>query len=720
MVYITSENYEDAYNRILDGAAEAAKDGIGACTVLVFVANDPDALCASRILFIICLDDGDLDQLETVKDSFNYLEFGSSNSGDEDTNDEDTEYDSDFDSNSVDSSNPKKRSKLTGDQEIDAADAFIKSQNRKSKIRAKKDASRKEIASYYSQGSYYGQSSAICLFQVSENLGRPNITDIVWWAIVGVTSQILLDQIDAEGYSLIVNSIKGIVSQLSSFQDTENPPKKSHKKNIKNSSSSVINSDTSSLNTFNVSNKATDGTNSSTVANSKPNTSSDLNSSSSVVATASNQSILGAELEKNNSSESAIISASKNVQPRSGIFQSSEFKFYMVRHWSLENAMRYSSFIISRLATWSSRGKSMFDLMVAKLGLSRTEIRQNYINLDPMLKEELPERWDRIAADYNLEGANYPSFVRAFGWRFPLVCASDHVWSLIALLSASDSSTFNSNNESQNGFGGPTDVYIKANGQTSAYPSINGAKNDFSKSGNSNNQIYSDVSNSSQISNLLIDDANTSKFKDANDDSNIATEQEFFNGDRDWKSGFFNAYDSLSDTGTLLKGIELAKSMQTGIIDMGTLMLERRIVKTLSKFRLAVIGEDCLESFVQFLHSPLVLIQLGQFLLDALRNHGRSEHLSLPFILAALDPHSRNFLVLGIAPPEYYSKSVRMGDFAYSTTYSGEARNKFGLIFEQAAVDCSANILNSYFDASVVSISSKLLPGFIDKLRKHT
>ncbi|OMJ17218.1 Cell division control protein 45-like protein [Smittium culicis] len=729
MVYITSENYEEAYKRILDGAAEAAKNGIGACTVLAFVANDPDALCAARILFlrtIVFINCGaTIDIQDSIKmhdkltaiviDShrpynlYNIFwneQFGSNDSSDQDSQDDATDYDSDDSLNSINSSKPRKKSKLDNDQQLDAADAFIKSQNRKAKIRAKRENSRKEIAAYYSQGSYYGQSSAICSFQISENLGRPNSIDVVWWAIVGVTSQIVLDQIDTEGYLLIVNSIKGVVSQLSSSNDhlylensANKQPKKAPSKNLPPSTSSIFNSDTSSLATFDSTNKATDGTNSSTIVDPS------LNPSTAQTTT----SILAAELDLNKS-ESAVINASKSVQPRNGIFQSSEFKFYMVRHWSLENAMRYSTFIISRLATWSNRGKSLFDLMVAKLGLSRSEIRQSYLNLDPMLKEELPERWDRIAADYNLEGANYTSFVRAFGWRFPLSSASDHVWSLIALLAASSS---NSNFQPSSNY--ESNVYINSNGKTS-FVSPNHENTDIINS-NSNDQIYSDVTNSSQLSNIQAD--TTTNFHN-NQDSAHQLNKLIPDNAREWKAGFFKAYDCLKNTTTLLKGINLAMKMQTGIIDMGTLMLERRIVKTLSKFRLAVIRDECLDSFLPFLHSPLVLLQLGQFLLESLRNHGRSEHLSLPFILAALDPQTNTFLVLGICPPEYLSKSINKGIMAYSTTYSGEARNKFGLIFEQAATDCSAHILNSYFDTSVISLPSTSLPTFIDKLRKHT
>ncbi|KAJ1678097.1 DNA replication initiation factor cdc45, partial [Spiromyces aspiralis] len=50
MVCLDVDNYENAYKRILGGAAKAAQEGAGACTVLMLVADDPDAICAARIL----------------------------------------------------------------------------------------------------------------------------------------------------------------------------------------------------------------------------------------------------------------------------------------------------------------------------------------------------------------------------------------------------------------------------------------------------------------------------------------------------------------------------------------------------------------------------------------------------------------------------------------------------------------------------------------------
>ncbi|PVV04083.1 hypothetical protein BB560_001436 [Smittium megazygosporum] len=705
MVYLVSDYYEHAYKRLLDGAAEASKEGTGACSVLVLVANDPDALCAARILFsilkhdfityqmvpvssyvdvtkcnkqliepspdlrtvilincgatvdlqefiklhdkltvivvdshrpfnlynifwneqILCFDDGDLEKLEELKDAFNFLEFGNSNSSDEES----------------DSENSEEESSLSDNSQVSESGASSRKKQKK------------ERPSDYDAGSYFGQSAAISCFRLIEKLGRPPNLDTTWWAIVGATSQFCLDYIDKEGYM------------------------------IKASDSSSLDNLSKVAETADISNHATDGRSMSASASANGL---DLNFfvDSSTNPEADDSEYDSTKGQHYDSSSFEILSKnSKSIMPRHGIYVSNEFRFFMVRHWSLESSMRYSTFVATRLGTWSSRGKSLFGLMIAKLGLSRNEVGQMYTHLDPKLKSELPERWGRIASDYNLEDASFVSFVRAFGWRAPVSSASDHVWGLVALLSSS-----------------PANI-----------------------SGNTITDEDEPASSTTQGETSLDSNSQEKSTEDTNDDessvSSLEKLEQRSKSQRNWKEGFFLAYDALSESNILSKGFELALKMQTAIVEMGSQMLQSRSVKTLSKFRLAVISNDCVESYVPFLYSPLVMIQLSHFLLDAFRNHSNPDHQSMPFILSVFDPATRSSLVMGIAPPEYLAKYHLQTRQVISTLYSGEVRNRFGLIFEQAASDSGAKILNSYFDASLVLIEERNLQLFLKKLVKH-
>ncbi|OMH84482.1 Cell division control protein 45-like protein [Zancudomyces culisetae] len=393
-------------------------------------------------------------------------------------------------------------------------------------------------------------------------MGKPQGMDTVWWAILGLTTQYISEQIDEEGYQLVVNSISDTVAQLND--------------------SSVPGSGNNSGN--------------------------------------------GEQIAVDLSTSSKLIMNSK--QPTCSIQPSEEFRFFMLRHWSLENSMQYSSFIVSRLGTWSARGKSVFRLVIAKLGLAISEIQQSYTHLDPKLKSELPVRWDRVSSDYNLENAMFNSFVRTYGWKMPPISAADHVC----------------------------------------------------------------VSNA-----LLID-------------STVVA---------DWKVAFYKAYDCLANLNVLHTGLSCALKTQQSLVDLACSMLDQKLVKTLSKFRLAVINLPFSSTSTSSLlssESHLMLIQLGNLLIDALRNHGNPAHAKLPFILAYYDPQSLAYTVFGLTPPEYHASAQLPPS---TSTYSGDLRNKFGLIFELSATDCGAEITNSYFDTCIVSITESKFKTFIDKLRKH-
>ncbi|KAJ1919382.1 DNA replication initiation factor cdc45, partial [Tieghemiomyces parasiticus] len=62
-----------------------------------------------------------------------------------------------------------------------------------------KRACRLIIAEHYQRGQYYGQATAVTLYILALQLSRET-TDMLWFAIVGLTHQFLLDHIDEEDY----------------------------------------------------------------------------------------------------------------------------------------------------------------------------------------------------------------------------------------------------------------------------------------------------------------------------------------------------------------------------------------------------------------------------------------------------------------------------------------------------------------------------------------
>lgn len=65
----------------------------------------------------------------------------------------------------------------------------------------------------YTQYSYYGPSSALSIFELAWHLSKDSI-DLLWWAIVGVTEQLLLGKIDSAAYTFFTEKMRPHVSRL--------------------------------------------------------------------------------------------------------------------------------------------------------------------------------------------------------------------------------------------------------------------------------------------------------------------------------------------------------------------------------------------------------------------------------------------------------------------------------------------------------------------------
>uniref|UniRef100_A0A1B0CPX3 Uncharacterized protein n=1 Tax=Lutzomyia longipalpis TaxID=7200 RepID=A0A1B0CPX3_LUTLO len=76
------------------------------------------------------------------------------------------------------------------------------------------EADRNRIMFEYSQFSYYGRSSALVLFELAWKLSKDTL-DTLWWAIVGVTEQLVMGKIESAAYTLECNQIQSHVSRLS-------------------------------------------------------------------------------------------------------------------------------------------------------------------------------------------------------------------------------------------------------------------------------------------------------------------------------------------------------------------------------------------------------------------------------------------------------------------------------------------------------------------------
>ncbi|KAJ2259977.1 SCF ubiquitin ligase complex subunit cdc4 [Coemansia sp. RSA 376] len=494
MVYISSTHYEDAYRRILDGAthttgtsvlifASIDVDGICALRLLttllkrdsvghkiIPVNNYADITLMNTTLIesnlqirslvflncgaqvdiqdlvslrdglnvlivdshrpfnlynvywneqVQCLDDGDVENnMGELRQAFEDIEFGNNASDDDDDSDSDDE-DTGRKRNSDDDVTSKKKRKTGMDPE-----EFIKVQEQRAKKRELRQYHQTLVQAYYAQGSYYGQSCAVSMLMLAEQLGMPPSADLVWWAIVGATSQYLLHQIDDNGYALVVSRMRDLsrrVSVSSSMPAVSNSRDKAAAGDARRS----VNFSSSS-------------SSSQALLDSQlgyPGDSGVFNPYLDIVEEEDDEGFLKARAGVSTAAEAGLLTSSKiTARQSTDIMESAELQFTLLRHWSLANAMQYSPFVARRLATWSSRGRSRLDLLVAKLGLSKAEAGAPFVHLAPELKTQLYRRMAEIGADYDMADATYRGFVRNYGWRKSSLSGGDMVQALLALL----------------------------------------------------------------------------------------------------------------------------------------------------------------------------------------------------------------------------------------------------------------------------------------------
>lgn len=65
----------------------------------------------------------------------------------------------------------------------------------------------------YTQYSFYGRSSALAIFELAWKLSKDNM-DLLWWAIVGFTEQLILGKVESSAYTLEIDNIQSHVSRL--------------------------------------------------------------------------------------------------------------------------------------------------------------------------------------------------------------------------------------------------------------------------------------------------------------------------------------------------------------------------------------------------------------------------------------------------------------------------------------------------------------------------
>jgi cell division control protein 45 len=293
---------------------------------------------------------------------------------------------------------------------------------------------------------------------------------------------------------------------------------------------------------------------------------------------------------------SGVIPTSARSATDKSIRLSPEPRFLLLRHWSLYESMLHSPYLSARLHIWSDAGRRRLDKLLAKMGVSLSQCKQNYTHMDMDLKRGLRERLLKFAPVYGLDGLVPPpprngdmkdgwGFVRCWGWK--------------ACLSAIDAGVI---------LGAILEVGDAKSLTTSSFDNSNSA----------GTQDHSEMVNGSD---------------------NPAHEAIV--------SRFWTAYDALNSIDLLVEHIHTAQHLHRAILRTGTTLIEKRQIRHLRAFRMAVVKEG---PDVQLFTHPGALTKLALWIAEAIveLNGTKGKNRGSELVMAGLDEVRGLYVVVGL------------------------------------------------------------------------
>lgn len=278
---------------------------------------------------------------------------------------------------------------------------------------------------------------------------------------------------------------------------------------------------------------------------------------------------------------------------------SPEPRFLLLRHWSLYESMLHSPYLSAKLHIWSDAGQKRLAKLLAKMGVSLTECKQRYTHMDMELKRGLRERLLKFAPQYGLDGLVPPKsstgdpkdgwgFVRCWGWKACL-SAIDAGVILGAILEVGDAKNLNQSALDSSNFVGAND--------------------------------HNEMPSSTQEQQDLAQEHITSRF--------------------------WTAYDALGDIDKLVEHISTAQHLHRAILRTGTALIEKKQIRHLRAFRMAVVKEG---PDVQLFTHPGALTKLALWIAEAIveLNGTKGKNKGSELVMAGLDDSRGLYVVVGL------------------------------------------------------------------------
>lgn len=381
-----------------------------------------------------------------------------------------------------------------------------------------------------------------------------------------------------------------------------------------------------------------------------------------------------------------------------------EFRFMLMKHWTLFQSMLNSRYVATRLGVWRERGKRLLETFLVKLGIPLAQSKGEWCLMDGDLKDSLPHRIGKHAAAFGLHDLLFPSFQREYSYLMK-VSSCDVVYAIMAIL------------ESPCRLGGGGGGYGNGNSNS------NGNTSPIWRS----NFYYA---------------------LDALDHGSV--------GAAATSAAWGSNNNSAGSMDKLKIGIQLAMRQQQIILQQASTILSHRLIKQGKRFRYVVLkkggigggGSSSGGDLAQLSGNPSSLDKLALFLVDSCRQ-ARNGH--LPLVLAALQPPTPDaptfskYLVVTSIPNSLQMKDEDEDeDDNYNDNCNGSTsdddiplnrnvrtaggkngnrhrfvpiHNRFGIAFRDAAIKVNARVKHDGFESSLIEVRAEDLRSFLQTLQ---
>lgn len=94
-----------------------------------------------------------------------------------------------------------------------------------------------------------------------------------------------------------------------------------------------------------------------------------------------------------------------------------DYSLFLLRQWSLYESMIHSPYVSARLYLWTENGRKKMHKMLAQMGISLQEAKEQWNHMNPNIKRKLKTKLEKVSGMYGIEAIIHDGVIRRFGFK---------------------------------------------------------------------------------------------------------------------------------------------------------------------------------------------------------------------------------------------------------------------------------------------------------------